>query len=129
MTKGVMGKVRERIEPGSREDFPSYELEQLRTDRRPFAIFSYSRPADIFWAEFCRRLVERGWTKGEVLALVQSKFPRHAMDGFWTSALEGVACFLADRMVRLDLSNYTSDESVAEATKAVEELEAGKEGA
>ena len=98
-----------RIEPDSDEDFPSEKLGPMFSPtRHEWSMYSYDRPADIFWAAYCRRLKELGWTDGEILALVQSKFPRHAMDGNWTDAIEGVARNLAVLTKRSVLDAYVT---------------------
>jgi hypothetical protein len=121
---------RNTIEPYSKEDFPSWELGPLYTrDPRDtkLPMYEYLRPADIFWAQFTRRLVELGWTKGEILALIQSKYPRHGMDSDWTDEIELAARKLAaathetrDRCVRDGY--YTTDAGITEATQEIADL-------
>lgn len=95
------------IEPYSDEDFPNEKLGPLyRQPRGEWSMYEYNRPSDIFWAAYCRRLKERGWTDEEIQGLVQSKFPRHAMDADWTDAIEAVARNLAVLTPRNALDAY-----------------------
>lgn len=58
-------------------------------------MYSFDRPAYIFWNTIAAELNKAGWTDDQIKNWLQSKAPRWALDGDWTEQIEHFARELA----------------------------------
>ncbi len=65
-------------------------------------MFSYHRPADLFWQGVANRLQAAGWSERRIRDWLQSKAPRLCLDGAW-----------GDRLAALGAEIFAAEEHLA----------------
>jgi putative NIF3 family GTP cyclohydrolase 1 type 2 len=70
-------------------------------DRADWPMYSYHRPADIFWQGVADRLQAAGWREARIRDWLQSKAPRLCLDGTWGERLAALGAELIAAEERL----------------------------
>ena len=71
-------------------DTISERIGPLYTSEKPAEItmYSYERPARIFWRGFIEGLANKGWTEQEIIEWLESKAARWMLDGMDTELFD-----------------------------------------
>lgn len=61
----------------------------------PVPMYSFDRPSSVFWQAVFDGLIHRGWSEADALAWLQSRGPRHALDGEYSTMIRRAGMALA----------------------------------
>ena len=77
-----------------REDYTGRMGDLFTSQEREWPMYSYSRPASIFWNAVANAMRDAGKSDKQIQEFLQSRDPRYLLDGSWGEGLEKMGYML-----------------------------------